>query len=268
MGDIINITGAQPGAEAQGLGGQVMPPEDVITREQLQEFSRVLHEYKVGKASTERRMIAAEQWWKLHNQPEEEKAGNQMYRGFRSRSSWLHNVIVNKHADAVESYPEPNILPREEGDKQEAKMLSAIVPCVLEQNAFDATWSDAMWAKMKYGTCVYKITWDSGKLNGLGDISIERVNVLNLFWEPGITDIQKSRYVYHTELMDNEALEEQYPPAARAAQGQRLLCVEVSVRRQRADRPEKHGDRRVLPSRRRAALLQVHRRHRAVRDGK
>lgn len=209
--DEIRIQGAQPGTEAQALGGQVMPPEDVITREQLQEFSRVLHEYKVGKASTERRMIAAEQWWKLHNQPEEEKAGNQMYRGFRSRSSWLHNVIVNKHADAVESYPEPNILPREEGDKQEAKMLSAIVPCVLEQNAFDATWSDAMWAKMKYGTCVYKITWDSGKLGGLGDISIERVNVLNLFWEPGITDIQKSRYVYHTELMDNEALEEQYP---------------------------------------------------------
>lgn len=152
------------GADAQALGGQVMPPEDVITREQLQEFSRVLHEYKVGKASTERRMIAAEQWWKLHNQPEEEKAGNQLYRGFRSRSSWLHNVIVNKHADAVEAYPEPNILPREEGDKQEAKTLSAIVPCVLEQNAFDATWSDAMWAKMKYGTCVYKITWDSGKL--------------------------------------------------------------------------------------------------------
>lgn len=209
--DEIRIQGAQPGTEAHALGGQVMPPEDVITREQLQEFSRVLHEYKVGKASTERRMIAAEQWWKLHNQPEEEKAGNQMYRGFRSRSSWLHNVIVNKHADAVEAYPEPNILPREEGDKQEAKMLSAIVPCVLEQNAFDATWSDAMWAKMKYGTCVYKITWDSGKLGGLGDISIERVNVLNLFWEPGITDIQKSRYVYHTELMDNDALEEQYP---------------------------------------------------------
>ena len=170
--DNIAISGAQPGTEAQALGGQVMPPEDVITREQLQEFSRVLHEYKVGKASTERRMIAAEQWWKLHNQPEEEKAGNQMYRGFRSRSSWLHNVIVNKHADAVESYPEPNILPREEGDKQEAKMLSAIVPCVLEQNAFDATWSDAMWAKMKYGTCVYKITWDSGKLGGLGLVAV------------------------------------------------------------------------------------------------
>ena len=32
--DEIRIQGAQPGAEAQALGGQVMPPEDVITREQ------------------------------------------------------------------------------------------------------------------------------------------------------------------------------------------------------------------------------------------
>lgn len=36
--DEIRIQGTQPGTEAQVLGGQVMPPEDVITREQLQEF--------------------------------------------------------------------------------------------------------------------------------------------------------------------------------------------------------------------------------------
>ena len=46
-------------------------------------------------------------------------------------SGWLHNVIVSKHADAIEAYPEPNILPREESDRAEAKVLSAIIPCVL-----------------------------------------------------------------------------------------------------------------------------------------
>ena len=35
--DNIAISGAQLGTEAQALGGQVMPPEDVITREQLQD---------------------------------------------------------------------------------------------------------------------------------------------------------------------------------------------------------------------------------------
>ena len=131
--------------------------------------------------------------------------------GFKSRSGWLHNVITSKHADAMESYPEPNILPREEGDRQEARMLSAIVPCVLEQNEFERTYSDAMWQKCKTGTGVYKVVWDPGKLNGLGDISITRVNLLNLYWEPGLEDIQRSRYFFHTELADRDLLQEQYP---------------------------------------------------------
>ena len=90
-------------------------------------------------------------------------------------------------------------------------MLSAIIPCVLEQNNFEETYDDAMWRKMKSGTAIYKIVWDKNKLNGLGDISVECANILNLFWEPGITDIQKSRYFFHTELCDKDLLEQKYP---------------------------------------------------------
>ena len=53
--------------------------------------------------------------------------------------------------------------------------------------------------------------WDPGKLCGLGDISIQRVNLLNLYWEPGVTDIQKSRFFFHTELCDRDLLQEEYP---------------------------------------------------------
>lgn len=145
--------------------------------------------------------------------------------GFKSRSGWLHNVITSKHADAMESYPEPNILPREEGDRQEARMLSAIVPCVLEQNEFERTYSDAMWQKCKTGTGVYKVVWDPGKLNGLGDISITRVNLLNLYWEPGLEDIQRSRYFFHTELADRDLLQEQYPEFEDTLKGQNILST-------------------------------------------
>ena len=111
----------------------------------------------------------------------------------------------------MEAYPEPNILPREEDDRAEARILTAIIPCVLEQNQFEKTYSDVAWQKIKSGTGVYKVVWDKGKLNGLGDITINKVNLLNLYWEPGITDIQRSRYFFHTELMDKDLLEEQYP---------------------------------------------------------
>ena len=185
--------------------------EKPIGTEQLLEFLRVLQSYQSGKAATDRRVVSSENWWKLRNSAEEAGETDVVKNGFASRSGWLHNVIVSKHADAMDAYPEPRILPREEDDGAEAEMLSAIIPCVLEQNRFEETYDEAMWRKMKSGTAVYKIFWDREKLNGLGDISVECVNLLNLFWEPGLSDIQKSRYFFHTELCDVDVLRERYP---------------------------------------------------------
>lgn len=177
-----------------------------------QELTAVLQKYKAGKQSLERRVIAAENWWKLRNRFEEDKRlGASSAGDFRAVSGWLHNVIVSKHADAMEAYPEPVILPREPDDRAEAELLSAVVPCILEQNAFERTWSDAMWQKLKTGTAAYRVGWDPDKLGGLGDISIERVDLLNLFWEPGIADIQRSKFVFCTHLEDNDELEEEFP---------------------------------------------------------
>ena len=177
-----------------------------------QELTAVLQKYKAGKQSLERRVIAAENWWKLRNRFEEDKRPGAASAGdFRAVSGWLHNVIVSKHADAMEAYPEPVILPREPDDRAEAELLSAVVPCILEQNAFERTWSDAMWQKLKTGTAAYRVGWDPDKLGGLGDISIERVDLLNLFWEPGIADIQRSKFVFCTHLEDNDELEEEFP---------------------------------------------------------
>lgn len=204
---------------------ETMPEAQAIGPEQVRRLTEILQRYKAGKAATERRILSSEQWWKLRNSWEERDKATMASPGFKSRSGWLHNVITSKHADAMESYPEPNILPREEGDRQEARMLSAIVPCVLEQNEFERTYSDAMWQKCKTGTGVYKTVWDPGKLNGLGDISITRVNLLNLYWEPGLEDIQRSRYFFHTELADRDLLQEQYPELEDTLKGQNILST-------------------------------------------
>ena len=197
-----------------------------IGAEQLKKFTQVLEKYKAGKVQTENRILASENWWKLRNTIEEQKVSNiGGDGGFTSVSGWLHNVIVSKHADAMEAYPEPNILPREETDKGEAQKLSAIVPCVLEQNQFEATYSDNAWQKLKTGTGVYKVVWDAGKLNGLGDISVERVNLLNIYWEPGVTDIQRSRYFFHTELCDKDVLEQRYPQLEGKLKGKSFMST-------------------------------------------
>ncbi|MBR0040975.1 MAG: hypothetical protein IJP64_06320 [Oscillospiraceae bacterium] len=205
----------------------------VMDENKLRELTRILQGYKAGKARLERRVVSAENWWRLRNETEEKKHSELGDGGFRSKSGWLHNVIVSKHADAMDAYPEPNILPREPGDEEEARKLSAIVPVVLEQNRFEEVYSAALWSKLKTGTGVYKVVWDTSKLGGLGEISVMEVDLLNLFWEPGVEDIQESKYFFHTRLFDSELLEQQYPQLRGRLRGStfratRFLCDDAA----------------------------------------
>ena len=179
----------------------------VIGKEQIQKASLTLRKYKEGKANLETRIVENEQWFKLRHW----ECMRDKKQEIQPTSAWLFNCIANKHADAMDNYPSPNILPREEGDKEEAERLTSIVPVILEQNEFEQTYSEVQNYKLKSGTGVYGVFWDSSKLNGLGDISIQKVDILNLFWEPGIMDIQKSRNFFSVELRDNDLLLEQYP---------------------------------------------------------
>ena len=181
---------------------------EVIGREEIQKAQLTLNKYKEGKANLEQRIVENEQWYKLRHWECMRKAeSNQV----EPSSGWLFNAIANKHADAMDNFPSPNILPREEGDKGEAEMLSSIIPVILEQNDFEETYDNVWDYKLKAGTGIYGVFWDKSKLNGLGDISVQKVDIINLFWESGITDIQRSRNLFHVELMDNDLLLGAYP---------------------------------------------------------
>ena len=185
-----------------------MPMKLPVSRERVQEAQAILNKYKEGKANLETKIVENEQWYKLrHWECMRKSANNEV----EPTSAWLFNCIANKHADAMDNFPSPNILPREEGDKAEAEMLTSIVPVILDQCEFEQTYSDVNNYKLKTGTGVYGVFWDNTKLNGLGDISIRKIDLINLFWESGIMDIQKSRNVFHVELADNDILLEAYP---------------------------------------------------------
>ena len=203
---------AASGLNTPAVASTALPFRSRITKEVLTEAMTVMRKYKAGKASTERRIIEAQQWWKLRNWEQiEKRSGVEGSHTAKSNTAWLWNCIVGKHADAIDSYPEPVILPRMEDDKLEAKKLSDIVPVVMTINGFEETYNDVAWQKMTEGTGAYGVFWDKDKLNGLGDISIRKINLLNLFWEPGITDIQDSKNVFSVALMDNDVLVQLYP---------------------------------------------------------
>ena len=195
------------GGMANGAMNGFKALAQVIGREQVQAANQTMMKYKEGKANLEKRIVDNEQWYKLRHW----ECMRDKEQEVQPTSAWLFNCIANKHADAMDNFPSPNILPREEGDKGEAEMLTSIVPVILDQCEFEQVYSDVWNYKLKTGTGVYGIFWDSSKLNGLGDISIKKVDIINLFWESGIQDIQKSRNMFHVELEDNDLLISRYP---------------------------------------------------------
>ena len=189
-----------------------LPPRPKIGAEELRKANMILKRYKEGKTRLEQRIIDNEQFWKLRHWEQMEKQGEGGNSGDpQPASGWLVNCILSKHADAMDCYPSPTVLPREPDDRQEARRLSRILPVILKKNQFKRTYSSAWSYKLKSGCAVYGVFWDGTKLGGLGDISVKRMDLLNLFWEPGVTDIQDSAHFFSTELRDNEKLLAEYP---------------------------------------------------------
>ena len=173
----------------------------------VRKASEILRKYKEGKARLEQKIIANEQFWKL-------RQWNYMNDGnddFKPATAWLWSCIQSRYSDAMDSYPTCNFQPRQQDDKAEAQKLSAIVPIILEHNRYEDVYSDFVWYVLKNGGGVQGIFWDGSKHNGLGDITVKKIDIINLFWEPGITDIQDSRNIFNTELVANDILEQRYP---------------------------------------------------------
>lgn len=183
-----------------------------ITDEHVSRFNQIFKEYQQGKTKLTDRLTANEEWYRQRHWDEMRKEQKDPNKdAIEPKSGHLSNCIDNKHADMMDAYPSPNILPREKSDVKQAKLLSSIIPVILEQNNFRKTYSTNSYEKVKSGTGVYGVFWDKTKHNGIGDVSVTDVDVMNLFWEPGIKDIQKSPYLFHVRNENNDVLEQLYP---------------------------------------------------------
>ena len=93
------------------------------------------------------------------------------------------------------------------------------MPVILEYNDYEQTYSDNWWEKLKHGTAAYGVFWNPEKENGVGDVDIRSIDLLKIFWEPGVTDIQDSKNLFVVELVDEETLDAQYPEYAGKMRG-------------------------------------------------
>ena len=189
----------------------------VIDKKTIEKAVDTLKKYKDGKRKLEDRIVEEERWWKLRHW--EVIGKDEGEDRAQPTSAWMFNSLCNKHADIMDNYPEPNVLPRERGDEQSAKMLSSILPVIYERNNYEETYSDSAWYKLKHGVVAKGVFWNTELEEGLGDIDTQFIDMLNIFWEPGITNIQASRNLYIVSLRDNDLLENEYPQLKNKAGG-------------------------------------------------
>ena len=205
---------AQPTAQPMAQPEEVMnatPTElNTIDKKAIEKAADTLKKYKDGKKNFEDKIVENEKWWKLRHW-EVIKNGEDTGDRPEPASAWLFNSIAAKHADIMDNYPEPNVLPRELSDEQSAKTLASILPVVFERNNYEGTYSDAGWYRLKHGVSATGVFWNTELEDGLGDIDTQFIDMLNIFWEPGITDIQASRNLFIVSLKDNDLLEMEYP---------------------------------------------------------
>lgn len=207
--DPVSMADARPAPAAVTAGRAIGDAELKAAQDRLER-------YKEGKANYDAKVIEGEDWWKLqhwqnfHHNPRSFENKRQNYNA-KPVSAWLFNSIMNKHADAMDNFPEPAVLPRSADDEGAAKTLSSILPVIMENCRFEQTYSSVWWDKLKNGVGVYGVFYNPTLLNGIGDVDIRPIDVLNLYWEPGIQSIQDSKDVFLLTLKDNDQLEAAHP---------------------------------------------------------
>lgn len=181
-----------------------------IDKESVDNALAKFRKYKDGKSGLENRLKENQDWFKgRYAALKDENSG--AYNEPDAKSAWAFNSIINKHADAMDNIPTVNILPREESDQKAAERLTKIVPLVMDKVRFQKKYYDVWYDKLVSGGGIYKPYWDNSLSNGLGDINVIEVDPLNLYWEPGIEDIQDSENVFHVDYVKNNVIKQQYP---------------------------------------------------------
>ena len=193
---------------------QSAPTEPHFTPDKVSEVLQILHEYKDGKTTVDMKATENQEWWRLRHwnviQGKTEAGKAKVEVG----SAWAVNSILNKHADLMDSFPKANVLAREADDEEEAQILSKILPAIEEHTDAEQVYNTAGYDFLIDGTAITAVLWDPMAHDGMGDIKKTNVDIHNVFWQPGIEDIQQSKYFFDVSVADVNDVKLQYPDIA------------------------------------------------------
>lgn len=195
----VSASGVMPDAERASNGAAANAP---IGADDVKAANEELREYRAAREALNARIADNRLEW---------SATRGAANGGRQSGGWLFNSVINKHADAMDSAPTPCVLPREADDVERARALSEILPVILDNCGYGKLYSDLWWSKLIDGTAVTGVFWEPSAAGGRGDVSLCRIDVMNIYWEPSARDIQDSQAVYTLDHVADAKLIERYP---------------------------------------------------------
>jgi hypothetical protein len=194
-------------------------------KKRAQTLTDILLKYQEGKRLHDQRIVENDRWYRSQQWSIMRKQANKGEP--EPTSAYLWNTVANRHGDLMDAFPEPVFVEREQSDEQEAKTLSKIVKVVLERQKFHSVYSRNAWYKIKAGTSCYGTFWDQSLENGVGDIAVRKIDVLRIFWQPGIEDVEDSPYLFILSLEDTEKVRKLYPDYAEDISESKELTYET-----------------------------------------
>lgn len=120
---------------------------------------------------------------------------------------FIFSAIENVRADVIDNYPEAHVLEREPNGSNAAELLSKIIPAQLETADFRRVFKENTRSKLKYGTAVYGVFFN----DETGEIEIKSVDILDIYVDMHVGDVQDSRFLFITAAVENSLLKKMYP---------------------------------------------------------
>ncbi len=194
------------------MADEIIKPTDestlhkAVRKADAKKYLEAFKMYKEARSKLDAKIIENEKWFRQEYWEYISKNAD----GTEPKSGTLLNAIINKHADFMDNEPSAVFMAREQNDEVEAQRLSKVVPVIMSNVGWPRVYSNYVWYKIKQGLACYSVTWDDSLENGLGDIALNYIDILRMYWEPNCTDIQDSRYVFVLSLIDTDILKEQY----------------------------------------------------------
>lgn len=95
-----------------------------------------------------------------------------------------------------------------------AQHLEQVIDTLFQVNGWDGEIVKALWDSAQFGAGILKAVWDSGLDNGLGNVSIMRVDPWSFYIDPDATSLNDAQYMFEVQKMSYAEIERRFPASS------------------------------------------------------